>query len=338
MSPAGIPVTILSGFLGSGKTTLLRHGLAESSDPATAIVINEFGEEGLDDRLVRIVTGDAVLVAGGCACCVKRPDLVEALGELLDDHQRGRRPLRRVIIETSGLADPAPIAFTIATDPMLRHHFVTARIVITVDAVNGRSQLTSQPESRKQALVADELVVTKGELAGPEEVHELARELHELNPSATLRAAVRGRIADEPLQPGAGAHPRGPRDPQPEEVLPVHDAGTPLHADDVRSLTVVRDRPMDWVSFSVWLSMLLHARGEDILRVKGVLGMQDGEAVSINGVQHVIHPPEHLPGGEAGADGSTRLVFITRGVQPAAIERSLDAFQGLATHVEAVTA
>jgi G3E family GTPase len=322
MSVARIPVTILSGFLGSGKTTLLRHGLADSRGPGTAIVINEFGEEGLDDRLVRTVAGEAVLVAGGCACCAKRPDLVEALGGLLDEHQRGRRALRRVIIETSGLADPAPIAFTLATDPMLRHHFVTAQIVVTVDAVNGRSQLATHPESRKQVAVADELVVTKRDLAGSDRARELVRELHELNPAATLRAAVQGRIARDALTPASARDGREPRRPR------LHDPAC-AHSEDVRSLTVVRDRPMDWVGFSVWLSMLLHARGEDILRVKGVLCTEPGAAVSINGVQHVIHRPEHLPTSAAAGDRSSRLVFVTRGVEPAAIERSLAVFQEL---------
>lgn len=321
-----IPVTILSGFLGAGKTTLLRRRLGEAADAGTAVIVNEFGETGLDDRLVRVVAEEPVLVAGGCVCCGKRPDLVRALRALLDARDRGRRPLTGVVIECSGLADPAPVAFTISTDPMLRHHFTVQRTVVAVDAANGAAQLTAQPECAKQVRVADELVITKGDLAGPEAVSALAAELHRANPAAAIRTAVGGRVDPDPLyRPTAGAGP-GPA------VAPAPAA----HAGDAVSLTIARSQPLDWMAFSVWLSMLLHARGEDVLRVKGVLGLEDGGAVAVNGVQHIVHPPEHVPAAAGDGPCTTRLVVIARGVTPELIERSFDAFQALAARSRAV--
>jgi G3E family GTPase len=321
-------VTILSGFLGSGKTTLLRHGLGETADAGTAVVVNEFGEVGLDDRLVRVTAADPVLVAGGCVCCGKRPDLVRALSALLDARDRGQRPLTRIVIECSGLADPAPVAFTISTDPMLRHHFAVARTVVAVDAVNGAAQMTAQPECAKQVHVADELVITKGDLAGPEAVAELGNALHAANPAAEIRTAVGGHVATEPRwrpTPGVAAGAAPP--PSPSSMA---------HAGDAVSLTIARSEPLDWMAFSVWLTMLLHARGEEVLRIKGVLGLQGGDAVSVNGVQHIVHPPEHVPAAAADGPQSTRLVVIARGVAPELIERSFDVFQALAPRPEAV--
>jgi G3E family GTPase len=325
----GIPVVIVSGFLGSGKTTLLRRSFADPGDPGTAIVINEFGEVGLDHRLVRAADEDTVLVGGGCACCARRMDLVRALGDLLDERQRGRRRLDRVVIETSGLADPAPIAFTITTDAMLKHHFRLERVVVAVDAVNGWSQLERQPESRKQALVADELVITKADLVDAGAARALADRLRALNPAAGLRTAVDGDVGNEPLASPQG----GPSHALAAAAAAVADGGGDGdgadHTGDVRTLTFVQREPLDWLSFAVWLSMLLHARGDNVLRVKGVLALEGGQRVNLNGVQHVIHPPEHLAADAIG-DDCTRLIFIARGADPALIRRSLELFQGVA--------
>lgn len=332
MTTARIPVTILGGFLGAGKTTLLRRRLADRDHAGTAVIVNEFGEAGLDDRLVRVVAEQPVLLAGGCVCCGQRPDLVRALGTLLDERDRGHRQVDRIVIECSGLADPAPVAFTITTDPMLRHHFAVTRTVVAVDAVNGPAQLTERPECRKQALVADELIITKGDLAGEHAVRALAATLHELNPSATVRASIDGQLDHEPLAlPDADGN-------APASTPALADAGAATHSDGVRSLTIAREQPLDWVAFSVWLSMLLHARGEDVLRVKGVLGTGPDQAVSVNGVQHVIHPPEHVAADAAAGPGRTRLVVIARDIDPATIERSFDTFQHLARPQEAVAA
>jgi G3E family GTPase len=319
-----IPVVVLSGFLGSGKTSLLRVVLRGAAD--TAVIVNEFGAIGLDHQLLRASEERVELVGGGCACCTRREDLVRTLRDLLDDRDRGRAELRRVVIETSGLADPAPIVFTITNDPMLRHHFRIERLVVTVDAVNGIEQLAAHPEVAKQVLVADELVITKVDLVGAEVREGLTAALASLNPAATIGTAIHGLIANEPLRPAPGAATVGPAVAAPGAIA---SQGAPGHTDDVRTLRVSADDPLDWLGFAVWLSMLLHAHGEAVLRVKGLLELDDGTLVSVNGVQHVVHMPEHLPPG-AIPDAPGGIVFITRGVDPDRLRESLETFQRLA--------
>jgi G3E family GTPase len=321
-----IPVTVVGGFLGSGKTSLLRRMLTGAAD--TAVVVNEFGAVGLDHQLLRASEERVELVGGGCACCARREDLVQALRGLLDDHDRGRAPLSRVVIETSGLADPAPIVFTITNDAMLRHHFGIERLLITVDALNGSEQLAAHPEVSKQVLVADELVITKVDLVSPEARDRLAAELVALNPAATIRTALHGAVVQEPLH-AAGGRPAAARPAVARASAAEAHSGGDGHAADVGALTIEADGPVDWLGFAVWLSMLLHARGEQVLRVKGLLELDDGTFVSVNGVQHVVHMPEHLPP-EAISIQPAGIVFITRGVDPARVRESFRCFQALA--------
>jgi G3E family GTPase len=315
---ARIPVLIVGGFLGSGKTSLLRQMLTEASD--TAVIVNEFGAVGLDHELLRACEERVELVGGGCACCTRRADLVGALRELLDARDRGVQKCSRVVIETSGLADPAPIVFTVTNDPMLRHHFYVERLVVTVDALNCTEQLAAHPEPRKQVLVADELVITKIDLVEAETCHTVAAALRALNPAATIRTALHGVVDDEPLQIAARTPPTAVSGADPVGVA---------HTDNASSLTLSTDGPVDWLGFAVWLSMLLHARGQEVLRVKGLLELDDGTLVSVNGVQHVVHPPEHLDRG-AIPDASSNVVFITRGIDNDRLRESFDAFQRLA--------
>lgn len=316
--PGRIPVLVVGGFLGSGKTSLLRHRLTGSPD--TAVIVNEFGAVGLDHQLLRACEERVELLGGGCACCTRRADLVRALRELLDARDRGTAKLNRVVIETSGLADPAPIAFTITNDPMLRHHFAVERLVVTVDAVNWAEQLATHAEARKQVLVADELVITKVDLIEPGAGAAIAGALRALNPAASMRTAVHGVLADEP--PEIGVAP-------PAETASSEAGASLAHTDDVSSLTLRAEGPVDWLGFAIWLSMLLHARGQDVLRVKGLLELDDGTLVSVNGVQHVVHPPEHLDR-QAISDPSPGLVFITRGLEIDRLRASFETFQRLA--------
>jgi len=320
------PVTVIGGFLGSGKTTLLRRVLADEGSKGIAVVINEFGEVALDHHLVRQVGEQTVLVSGGCVCCNRRDDLVRVMRDLLDLDERGQiRKLRRVLIETSGLADPAPILFTLVTDPVLQHHFFVDGIVATVDAVNGQLQLDLHEESRKQATVADQLVLTKVDMAEPDELEKLVHRLRTINPMARITSAVFGEVAEGRLFGdcnGAGA--RIPAQPTCE--LHLSNGNSPPA--ETRSLSLSFHQPLDWVAFTIWLSMLLHARGEDVLRVKGLINAREVGAVVLNGVQHVLHPPEHLERWPA-EDESSRLVFITRKLDPQSIVRSLNAFQCL---------
>ena len=321
MGSGRIPVLIVGGFLGSGKTSLLREML--DGEPDTAVIVNEFGAVGLDHELLRAVEERVELVGGGCACCTRREDLVGVLRELIDDRDRGRAALGRVVIETSGLADPAPIVFTITNDPMLRHHFDVERLLVTVDAVNCTTQLATHPEAAKQVLVADELVITKVDLVEPEQTAAVASSLRALNPAAAIRTAIHGVVGEPPGETAAQA--AAGREFGAEQRR--HDPSA--HTADVASLSLNADGPVDWLGFAVWLSMLLHARGQEVLRVKGLLQLDDGTLVSVNGVQHVVHEPEHLPPGSV-RDPSSNLVFITRGIETDRLRESFDTFQRLA--------
>ncbi|MBO0688591.1 MAG: GTP-binding protein [Candidatus Dormibacteraeota bacterium] len=309
------PVTVLGGFLGSGKTTLLRRVGASGPLSGVAVVVNELGEVGLDHELVRSVADRPVLVGGGCACCERREDLVGALRELLDADQRGLvGPLRRVVIETSGLADPAPILFTIATDPVLQHHFRVDGVLVTVDGLQGLESLDLHPECGKQVAVADRLVVTKADVAPAAVLDRLEERLRARNPFASIER-------------------RGLDDPPPPLLEPLGDgraragAAPVSHEPSASAFALSFAEPLDWVGFSVWLSLLLQAHGEEVLRVKGVLDVAGVGPVSINGVQHVLHRPEHLEDWPDGARGS-RVVLITQGLDADLLRRSLCAFQG----------
>ena len=328
------PITIVTGFLGSGKTTLLRRLLASPGMHDTAVLVNEFGEVGLDHHLVQRLDEQTILLGHGCVCCTVRHDLVQALTTLLDRDQRGIiAPLRRIVIETTGLADPAPLVFTVVTDPMLQHHFRIDSVVTTVDAVNGPLHLDRHPVSRKQVALADEIIITKTDLALPDTVATLRERLRRDNPAARMTTAILGDLDPQwLLEPQAsrptvthttGTVPPGllQRTPPPPEAPHPHDV-------EIRSLALTFTQPLDWIAFSVWLSMLLHAYGEAVLRVKGLLNVGATGPVVLNGVQHILHPPEHLATWP-GEDQRSHLVFILHALEPEAIRMSLQAFQHL---------
>jgi len=310
----------VTGFLGSGKTTLLGRVLSEPSMSNTAVLVNEFGEVGLDHHLLRRVDERAVLLGNGCVCCTTREDLVEALLGLLDLDQRGEIPrLDRVVIETTGLADPAPILHTIFADPVLQHHFSVDLVLTTVDAVNGDLHLDRNPESVKQIAAADKVVVTKTDTAQPDSVRDIISRLGAINPSARVFVAAFGETdVDELFRPdGVVSH-----------TVPAVLAGEPHDVGETHSVSLTFDGSVDWTAFGIWLSMLLHARGEDVLRVKGLLDVGEAGPVVVNGVQHTIHPPEHLDRWP-DEDHRSRIVFITKGIRPEELLGSLDAFRAL---------
>lgn len=318
------PIIVVTGFLGSGKTTLLRHVLAEQPSQGTAVLVNEFGEVGLDHHLVRRLDEQTILLNNGCVCCSVRDDLVQALRSLLDQDQRGIiARIDRLIVETTGLADPAPILFTIETDPMLRHHFRVERVVVTVDAMNGQRHLDRHAVSLKQVAVADDMIITKTDLAPPETVTTLVARLRLLNPTAQLTTAVLGEVEPErilaPRQNDVSAR-------QLPAVTTMPPDGP--HIGETRSMALTFEQPLDWAAFSVWLSMLLYAHGEDVLRVKGLLNVGEAGPVVLNGVQHIIHAPEHLPQWP-NADRRSHLILILQGIEPQQIVTSLQAFQHL---------
>ncbi len=320
----GRAVTVLSGFLGSGKTTLLRRYLRERGGAGIAVIINEYGEVGVDHHLLRIVKDQPVLLKGGCVCCTKREDLVRTLRELLDLEQSGAlAPLRQVVIETSGMADPVPILFTLATDPVLKHHFAPATVVVTLDALNAGAQIERQPEVRKQIVAADLVVVTKADLASADALTRHRTSVRQINPAVKVAVSRFGDGFDQ-LVPAAGTG-------RMDALRRGHDLGGNSTHVEVRSMAVGFSAPLAWPAFGVWLGMLLEAHGPDMLRIKGLLDVGESGPVAMNTAQHVVHPPEHLMAWPAGAWPAdvhrSYLVFITRGIDPAGIAASLETFQ-----------
>ena len=331
------PVLVVTGFLGSGKTTLLNRLLRHPALGDAAVLVNEFGEVGIDHQLVETVDESTVLLSSGCLCCTIRDDLKQAVLEIHDKRARGVvPPFGRVIVETTGLADPAPILATFMNDVSLRHHYRLATVVATVDAVNGRAHLDRQEESVKQAAVADRLVLTKTDIADPAEAGALRGRLARLNPSAEILVAGHGAVEAEPLLRADVYDPaaRGRevlRWIEAEAARPAaphrHDANR--HDARIHSFCLVHDEPVDWTAFGIWLTLLLHTHGGDVLRVKGLLNVAGADTpVVINGVQHVVHPPVHLDAWP-DADRRSRVVFIVRGLERARIEESLAVFNRL---------
>ncbi len=293
----------------------------EPSMANTAVLVNEFGEVGLDHHLLRRVDERTVLLGSGCVCCTTREDLVGALMELLNMDQGGEIPrLDRVVVETTGLAAPSPILHTVFADPVLQHHFSVDLVLTTVDAVNGDLHLDRNPEAAKQVTAADKIIVTKTDIAKPDSVKRLVSRLRGINPSAGVIEAAFGEVDVSELfrSDGVGTH----------AAFPAWEAGSPHDVGETYSVSVTFDGSIDWTAFGIWFSMLLHARGEDVLRVKGLVDVGETGPVVLNGVQHIIHPPEHLDKWP-DEDRRTRIIFITKRIRAEELLDSLQAFRGL---------
>jgi G3E family GTPase len=322
-----VPVNVLTGFLGSGKTSLLRRLLQSPLLADAAVLINEFGEVGLDHWLLERLDDETVLLESGCVCCTIRTDLRDALLDLHERRARGQLPpFRRVVIETTGLADPAPIVQTIRGEPRLRYHYVLGNIVTVVDSVNGPATLRDFPEAAHQVAVADRLVVTKLDLPDAADLTPLLRRLNPTAPIQALRPedpAPADLLVQDVLDPAS-------RDAVVQAWL-AHSGHEHEHAPHVgiQAFCISRDEPLDPAAFGLWFTMLLNRHGASILRVKGLLHLQGVETpVVIHGVQHVIHEPTHLaawPGGTA----QTQIVLIVKGLPKAQIVRSFEAFMRL---------
>jgi G3E family GTPase len=334
-----IPILVVSGFLGSGKTTLLRNLLLAPEAGEIAVIVNEFGEVGIDHHLVRKTDVRTTLLRNGCVCCSMRDDLSEALRHLLSQRERGTIPrFDRVVIETTGLADPAPILHTIVAEPVVRNHFRVERVVTTIDAVAGASNLDSYGEALRQVAAADHVIVTKQDLATPEATEELKAKLRSINPTATVVDASFGSIDFAPLL-AEESHRGG------EELArlggvsfavngePMAPAAVHAMSGRVASRCLIFDRPLNWQMFGIWLTMVLHRHGDRVLRLKGLLNVGAGRGpLLVEGVQHVIHVPRHLREWP-DADRRSRIVFIARDLDLAQVEASLEAFQDLAAAV-----
>jgi G3E family GTPase len=331
-----IPVTVFTGFLGSGKTTLLNHLLSSPDMADTAVIINEFGEISLDHLLVENSIENTLVLQSGCICCTVRGDLVDTLTDLLAKRsQRLVPPFSRVSIETTGIAEPAPILQTIANNLLLAPSFYTSAVVTTVDAVNGPDQLDSFYEAVQQAALADIIILTKTDLAQLGTAEQLEQRLRKLNPAASILRVVNGTISTRELFEYA------PIDPKtvPERLdrwlgleqfdrhshanEDHHHSDVNRHGDDIQAFSIVIDQAITWSNLELWLGSLLSLRGKDLLRIKGILNVigQPGPVV-VHAVQRLVHPISRLQRWPS-EDHRSKIVFITRNIPPASLRNSL---------------
>jgi G3E family GTPase len=345
-----IPLTVLTGFLGAGKTSLLNRLIVDPALAETAVIVNEFGEIGLDHLLVRPISDGVVLLQSGCLCCTLRGDLVAALEQLLRDLDNGRAAFRRVILETTGLADPAPVLHTAMAHPYLLVRYRLDGVVTVVDAVNGAATLDHHLESVKQVAVADRIVLSKTDLLDTpgrrQGKEQLVARLRALNPAAPVLDAAAGEAAPTHLF-ACGLYDPARKIPDvrrwlaAEAYAPENDThahGHSRHSHDVnrhderiRAFAFASGAAIPAPMLDMFLELLRSVHGASLLRVKGIVKLAETPAspVVIHGVQHIFHPVVRLPGWPDG-DERTRIVLITRDLDPRAVQKLFDAFLGAA--------
>ena len=341
-----VQVSLLTGFLGSGKTTLLNRLIKHPNMGETAVLVNEFGEIGLDHQLVEKIDDDTVLLNAGCLCCTVRGDLARALRELFIKRVKGEIPeIKRVLIETTGLADPAPIIHTLMTDPVIASRFALDGIITTVDAVNGDLQLDQHQESIKQAAVADRLVLTKCDIAEGDAIALLERGLAHINPGAPVSRVEMGDI-DPELLFNTGLYDPETKTADVRRWLREeayldrdhdhgHDHGhhhddVNRHDETIRAYCITHDAPLHWNALVAWIRTLIEQHGDRLLRIKGIVNIEGQDApIAIHGVQHLFHDPVQLAGWP-DEDRRSKVVFITRDLDPAVVETKLADFQAAA--------
>ncbi len=364
MSPvkSRIPVSIITGFLGAGKSTLLNRILKDAAMKDAAVIINEFGEVGIDHMLVEASNDSVIELADGCLCCTVRGELVETLAMLVDGMQTGRlKPISRVVIETTGLADPAPVMQSVMGHPAIAQHFDLDGVVTVVDAVNGMKTLDSFIEAVRQVAVADRLILTKKTLADATGIDALVARLRELNPRAVVTDGdseeagevavlvnglydpatkiadvdrwLKDEIAEEHRHDhhDHGHHGHGHHDDHGHHSHGHHHHhDVNRHGDDIRSYSIIHDAPIDPMALEMFLDILRSTHGDKLLRMKAVVALTDRPdwPVVLHGVQSIFHPPVRLPGWPDPSDRRTRLVLITRDLPESYVRELFDAFTG----------
>jgi G3E family GTPase len=349
-----VPVTILTGFLGSGKTTVLNHLLRQPHLQRVVAIINEFGEIGLDHLLIETSEERFALLDNGCICCSVRDDLIQTLTDLERRRNDGSLPkFNRVLVETTGLADPVPILHTLLTSPDILGRFRVDGVVVTVDAVNGTRTLEAHREAVKQLAVADRILLTKTDLAGPADVGVLTKRIVAINPTAQILQVKGGAVAAKDIfdaglfDPSARSndvaawfkaaavaashsehhHVHHCDGPDCDHVEPHH-----AHDTEISTFSLTVSEPVRWSAFAQWLDYVAALKGDDLLRFKGLVHIAEmpDRPVVVHGVQHVFHPPIELSGWPS-ADRCTRLVFIVRNIPREVIERTLARFAAISS-------
>ncbi|WP_051237309.1 CobW family GTP-binding protein [Ottowia thiooxydans] len=339
---ARIPVALLTGFLGSGKTTLLNRWLREPALANAAVIVNEFGDIGIDHNLIASSNDNTIELSTGCLCCTVQGDLVETLRDLLDKRSRGAvRAFDRVVIETTGMADPGPVLQALMTFPVANGYRL-AQVITTVDGVNGATTLNRFPESAKQVSVADQLVITKMDLANSQQAQELQSQLELLNPGATVSWATHLQVPCLEVLTELDVYAAATPAPAIRRWLnaeayadhtryqPITSESAGHHSEGIETFSLVYDEPLAWQELAAWLDALVMAHGDDLLRVKGILNIAgESRPIVVHAVQRLFHPPAPLAEWPY-EDRRSRLVFITRGLSRAFVENIFDVIRGRA--------
>jgi G3E family GTPase len=337
-----IPISVITGFLGSGKTTLLKRLLRHPGMNNAAVIVNEFGEESIDHELLETSSERMALLDNGCLCCTVRTDLQETMRDILTKRLRGEViQFDRVFIETTGLADPAPVVQTFSSDSLLADKFRLDCVVTLVDAVNGLGQLDTLNEPIKQAAIADRLLLTKTDIATSEQAAALRARLADINPQALLIDVINGEIDPTTLIDIGLTNRQAEGEKLKRWIGPLAapEAGAGMsalnrssgHTSGILSFCLWFDKPFTWSGFETCMQVLTSLRGPDLLRVKGLVNIE-GEAgpVVVQGVQHIFHPSARLQAW-SDDDHRSRLVFITRGIERAVVANLFGAVGALGT-------